>query len=59
MRIRVDRQRLTDGSEVFDVVLISHDTRINLGAVTERDAHELADTLIEAITTHTNETITH
>lgn len=59
MRIQVQRKVLTDRSEVFDVVV--YDTEIKaalrLEAVTERDAHELADGLADLLRKHTNENI--
>lgn len=56
MRIKIgtSREVLTDRSEVFNVI-ISQDGKIalKLHAVSELDAHTIADSLVELIGTHT------
>jgi hypothetical protein len=53
MKVKVQRQTLTDGSEVFNVVLLGILQTFQFGAVSERDAELLADALIENINKHT------
>lgn len=55
MRIKVQREVLTDRSEVFNVVLYADSTApaITFHAYTERDAHEMADDLVALVDRHT------
>ena len=53
--IRINSDRLSDGSEVFSVLLPGG---TKLPAITEADAHDLAEAIADAINDHTNETAT-
>lgn len=57
IKIGVSREVLTDQSEVFNAI-ISQDGKIvlKLHAVSELDAHTLADSFIESIGKHTVDT---
>ena len=52
IKITVTKSTLSDGSEVFGVDFDG----VVISAVTELDAHHLADEFTEAILRHTNET---
>lgn len=51
MEIIVSRRTLTDNSYVYDVVIGA----LSVPAITERHAHELAEKIADAITSHTTD----
>ncbi len=58
MYIRKETNKLTDGSETFDVWLFDRNYQIPFHAVTERDADSLIQLLITAIHNHTTDAAT-
>lgn len=57
MNIKIMEQKLSDGSKVYDVVLIG-DTVIRFPCVTKDDVDEFADKLYSAINDHSVEVAT-
>lgn len=57
MRIVIERHELSDTSPVFDVAILKDNMRINVPAVSEKDAEKLRDLLVEAFRDHSNEPI--
>jgi hypothetical protein len=58
MLIKTYSERLTDGSEVFNLVISQDNQQIELRTCSERDALALADKLADAILLHTVECAT-
>lgn len=59
--IRIEPNKLSDGSEVFNVVIAGEPhageiARLSIGAVSEKDANEMADRIAEAINDHSIDT---
>ena len=58
MLIKIVTARLTDGSEVFNLLLSQDNQQIELATCSERDALALVDKLSDAVLLHTVETAT-
>ena len=57
LTIRIDENKLEDGSMVYEVMLSKDGSDISFPCVTENDAIELASKLSRAIEAHTNESV--
>lgn len=53
MKIHIAREKLSDGSHVYDVLVRDEDRSIQLHAMCEDDAWKLADKIGHAINDHT------
>ncbi len=52
MKVRIQKETLTDRSHVFNVAMIGHGQTYILHATSERDAEELADKITNAVNEH-------